>query len=118
MDPISGSDRLAIILRQKLLDQAKAGRKAAGDANPPTNKPRFETVKALSNIDGVDEHQVNRTLIQSILADSFGSELLNEAKFQQVVDRVTATLEDDPDGAGLLAKAKQLLRVSPGQPKR
>jgi hypothetical protein len=110
MDPISSSDRLVALLRQRLLERSKAsasGRsgKAAGRA-PATPG----AVHALAGIGEVEDRQLRRALIQNILADQLGPELLNEASFHQVVDRVVETLEEDEAGSALLSRMVRELR--------
>jgi hypothetical protein len=112
MDPVSNVDRLVLLLRQRLAERSKA---AAGRTSQsrPTDQPAasgLAGVQALAALESVDERQLKRALIQSLLADQFGSDLLNEAPFQQIVDRVTETLEDDADGADLLSRATRDLR--------
>jgi hypothetical protein len=115
MDPISNVDRLVLVLRQRLLEQgrtASAGRKgvkAQFDLGPPTG---LDQVHALAAVDDVDDRQLGRALIQSILTDHFGSAMLNEAKFQQVVDRVTDTLKRDPQLSDLFTRVVGELRQS------
>ncbi|HEX8669687.1 MAG TPA: hypothetical protein VF727_15080 [Allosphingosinicella sp.] len=104
MDPISNVDRLAMLLRQRLAERAKAeGRKSErkGGSGAGDVKGR-RAVEALASVEGVDERQLRRALVENVLADQLGPELLNEAKFQQVVERVTETLTEHPGTARLL----------------
>ena len=113
MEPISNADRLVILLRQKLEERAKAGK--AGQAGSKANVESPEEpsgVRALAAIEGTDERQLRRALIQNLLADQLGPELLNDAQFQQVVTRVTDTIEDDPVAAKLLSRLVADLRGS------
>lgn len=101
MDPISNADRLAALLRQRLLDRARA----AGSAQAKEKAGQgavVDRVYAAGGVEPRDERQLRRTLIQTILADEFGSELLNEAGFHQVVDRVLDAIEGDAAAAALL----------------
>ena len=115
MDPISNVDRLVFLLRQRLTERSKlgaaarSGGKAAAAERAATG---LDNVHALAAVDGVDDRQLSRALIQNILADQLGGKLLNEAKFQQVVDRVTETLESDGASAQLLARLVGELRAS------
>lgn len=116
MDPISGTDRLVLLLRQKLQERAKtigskgAGAKGkAGGAQAPV-EPRGVT--ALAAIADVDERQLRRAFVQTLLADQLGAALVNDAKFQQVVSRVTDAIDDDPDASRLLGRLLAELRPS------
>ena len=113
MDPVSNIDGLVLLLRQRLLDRARTTnadrterKLTAGERKPAS----LDSVTALVSIEGVDDRQLGRALIQSILADQFGPALINEAKFQQVVDRVSETLQAEPKSAQLLSSLLQGLR--------
>lgn len=113
MDPISNVDRVVLVLRQRLQERAKAaaakdGRAAAGDAQ----KSSLEVVQSLALAEDLGDRQLGRALVQSLLADHFGRDLVNDAKFQRVVDRVTETLESDQTSAELLADTVRELRAS------
>lgn len=107
VDPISNTDRLVLILRQKLLERSKAASRSRAGGKPAAGRPpagSLDSVHALASVDGVDDRQLRRALIQAILADQFGGELINEAKFQQVVDRVAETIAGDAESAKLLSR--------------
>jgi hypothetical protein len=112
MDPISNVDGLALLLRQRLAERARldSGKTESLQRNVKPVGP--DALHALAAIRGVDERQLRRTLVQSLLVDQFGAELLNDAKFQQVVDRVTEALESHPATAGLLSRMILELRAS------
>ena len=115
MDPINNIDRLVFVLRQRLQERTRL----AAKPNASDNRARPSTVApggigALAAIDGLDDRQLRRALIQNILAEQFGSEMLNDAKFQQVVDKVSDTISGDPEGAALMVRAIKELRVEAG----
>lgn len=113
MDPVSQANRLAQVLRQRLLERAKAGgagkaqagRSGAGQAAP-------DPLHELARSDDASEHQLHRALVQDILTDQFGAKAVNEAKFQQVVGRVTEALEQEPEAARLLARIAADVRAA------
>jgi len=110
MDPISQVDQLAMILRQRILDHSKT--RVARHKSPGAEKrPSWVgALKALAATEEVDDHQLRRALIQNILAEQFGHDLVNETKFQRVVERVVETLEADTAGAALMARCVNELR--------
>lgn len=113
MDPISNADRLLLLLRQKLLDRSKAASSSGRVAGPAARRPPsagLGSVQALAGIEGLDERQFRRALIQVLLADQLGEGLINEAEFQQVVERVTEAIGEDRVAAGLLDRAVGDLR--------
>jgi hypothetical protein len=110
MDPISQADRLVIILRQRLAERARSG-KAEGKAAPRRRpQSRIDPLRALAAADDSDERQLRRLLVQTLLADQIGQELINEPQFQQVVDRVTEAIEGDGEAARLLGRVARDLR--------
>jgi hypothetical protein len=113
MDPISNTDRLVRLLRQKLEERAKT--KASTPSAPATKvRPRgTETVRAITGEfvrAGVDDKQLRRALIEQLLADQFGPALANEAKFQQVIDRVDDIMAADPTIGPLVDRAIRQIR--------
>jgi len=114
MDPISNVDRLVFLLRQRLLERSKLNPTARSSPKSAAGErvAGLDNIHALAAIDGVDDRQLRRALIQNILADQLGGKLLNEAKFQQVVDRVTETIESDGGASQILAHLVGELRAS------
>ena len=114
MDPISNVDRLVVLLRQRLLERSRtAGPKRSGGATRSDPSPTGRAaLQALATVEGIDDRQLKRALIQNILSDQLGGELINEAPFQQVVDRVTATLEGEQATARLMNRVVEELRLS------
>ena len=110
MEPISNVDRLVLLLRQRLQERSKAAAAPRKDEHRQVGEP--DTLKGLAAIDGLDERQLRRALIQNILADQFGAGLINDAKFQQVVDRVVETIDADGEASKLIAKVLVELRAS------
>jgi hypothetical protein len=99
MDPVSKSDRLIRLLRQRLEERSKA--RSAEAATPASRvQPRgLEATKAIADRfarDGGSDAALRRTLVEQLLAEQFGTSLVNEAKFQQIVDRVTSAIKSDP----------------------
>lgn len=114
MDPISNANRIAMLLRARLQERAKAN--AAGRASRPELKGSGETakkgaVRSSEAIEGLDDKRLKRALIQDILTDQFGTALVNDARFQQVVDQVTESIEADADGAAIFSRVVEDLRA-------
>lgn len=112
MDPISSADHIVLLLRQKLSERARA---AAKDKTKIRQTDDAEVAQApavqrLASVEGVDEHQLRRALVQSLLTEQFGSSLLNDAQFQQVVSRVTDAIEEDTEASKLITQVLAELR--------
>lgn len=110
MDAISNVDRLVLVLRQRLQERARRAAANSSDRSASADTNRLEKLHALAAVEGVDDRQLGRALIQNILADQFGAGLINDAKFQQLVDRVTETLREDEAGDALLGRMVTELR--------
>jgi hypothetical protein len=109
MEPISNADRLVLILRQKLEERGKTGKRSKSDVvRTPVAQPA--DIRALAAIDWSDERPLRRTIVQHLLSDQFGSDLVNDAQFQQIVTRVTDAIESDEGAAALLTRVVSELR--------
>ena len=110
-DRISAADQLVAVLRQRLAEHSQAQRKmtrgqGARQAAPPN------AVQALAAVEGLDDRVLKRAIVQNILAEKFGQALVNEAEFQQVVDKVVATLGDHQGGSAMLERLVGELRAA------
>lgn len=114
MDPISNVDQLVLLLRQRLLERTRAERSGRkGPAAKTTRQPgALDAVHALAALEGADDQQLERALVQALLAEQLGRRLLNDARFQLVVDQVTETLRQDANGKALLARLTGELRAA------
>jgi hypothetical protein len=111
MEPISGADRLLALLRQKLEERARAGN-AGKTRRKPSGGRQAEPagIQAFAAIEGNDEQQLRRAFMQHLLADHFGPALINDASFQQLVSRVTDSINDHEPASKLLARLIAELR--------
>jgi hypothetical protein len=115
MDPVSNATRIAMLLRQRLQERSKstaAERSGRGDLPGAADALRKGAVRGASAVDALDDRRLKRALIENILADQLGPGMINDARFQQVVDQVTEAVEAESDGALLLAKAIADLRAA------
>lgn len=105
MDPISNVDRLVIMLRQRLLERSRtaANRKPGGRTElEATPSPAKSGIEALETIKEYKGHTAHRAVIQGLLTEHFGIEVINDAQFQAIVSRVTGAIENDSEAAILL----------------
>jgi hypothetical protein len=115
MDPVSNVDQLVLLLRQRLTERARANGAGAAQRARATGEvaaSAIESSRALAAIEGIDERQLRRAVLQNILADHFGSHLVNDAQFQQVVGRVAEAIEDEPRATKLLSEVISELKAS------
>ena len=113
MDPVSNTSPFAILLRQRLAERGRL--KAKGSVNRTTGKdPATPTgasaaISSLVSQKGLDDHETLRALIEQLLGTGFGDQLMNEAKFQQIVGQVTRAMEADPELAREMARVLRAL---------
>jgi hypothetical protein len=113
MDPISNSDRLMAVLRHRLRERyGSAARGPLGDRKADGSLESAKGLEAIALLADADLPQMRRACIQALLSDQFGAELLNDAGFQQIVTRVTDTISNDEQTAGLLDRIIQEIRSS------
>ncbi len=99
-----------MVLRQRMLERSKATTTKRKDSGPDAKSNWVDTLIAMAAVEGVDDHQLRRAFVQNILADQFGHNLINETKFQQVIERVTEALEADETGSVLINRCVAELR--------
>lgn len=112
MEPISNVDRLVLLLRQRLQERERTGSAPKAVGRKPQGAGGIAAAKALAAIGDVDERQLRRALIQGLLSDQFGQGVVNDAKFQQVVDRVVDAIEGDEGGRALLDRISLEMRAA------
>jgi hypothetical protein len=111
MTSISSVDRLVLILRERLTQRTRtksSERPSVGQQGAAPPGP--DAIHALAAIASVDDHQLKRALVQGVLVESLGAHLINEARFQQVVEQVANALEADPSTGRLLDRFVKDLR--------
>lgn len=101
-----------MVLRQRMLERSKSSGARRKEATVEAKAGWVDSLHALAALEGVDDHQLGRALIQNILADQFGSDLVNDSKFQQVVEKVTEALESDVAGSVLIRRCVGELRAA------
>lgn len=104
-------DRLIAVLRQRLQERDRLSAKRAPSVALSGGTDSVAAAHALAAIDDVDERHLRRALIQGFLKDQFGSDALNQAAFQQLVDRVLSAIETDEGGQALLTRLSRDLRA-------
>lgn len=112
MDPVSNVDRLILLLRQRLQERASAQARGASARSSGSRAQPVSALRELLSVEGVDERHLRRALIQNLLAESFDRRVLNDAQFQQVIDRVTETIEGDGEASKLLARLVRELKAA------
>jgi hypothetical protein len=115
MDAISNADRFVILLRQKLAERAQAKRPSSTsrpDANPTAGHDAVRAIAGRTARAGAEDRKLRRTIVEQLLTDRFGAALVNEARFQQIVDQVSELMASDPDLGDLFAEVMTQVKAS------
>lgn len=115
MDAISNADRFVILLRQKLAERAQAKRPSSTTRTDAKQTTRYDSVRAVAGRTaraGAEDHKLRRTIVEQLLADRFGAALVNEARFQQIVDQVSELMASDPDLGDLFGEVMAQVKAT------
>jgi hypothetical protein len=113
MDAISNSDRFVALLRQKLADRARI---RGTDAKPRTDARALEdtapqrSIATLAAMAGADDRKLRRTIVAQLLTERMGDQLVNEPRFQQIIEQVTELIADDAELGSLLGEVMKEVR--------
>lgn len=108
MHPVSATDRLVQIIRQRLKQRSSEARSSR--PSPSTRQGGLASVRQIARTGQLDDPQLKRALVEGLLADQLGETLVNEARFQQIVERVTEALFEDAQADLLMDKVLGELR--------
>ena len=106
MDAISNADRFVILLRQKLAERAQAKKSASSlpvIGKPVTGHDAIRAVAGRTARAGAEDNILRRTIVEQLLAQRFGAAIVNEARFQQIVDQVSELMASDSGLGDLFA---------------
>ncbi len=112
MTRIDQNQQLIALVRQQLSQVSRA--RIARTAKVRNDKSSDSThdvgkIRKLAAREGISEEEMQRALVQGILIEEFGEGVINDAKFQQIVDRITGLLQADDRAAVLLQQSVQRL---------
>ena len=112
MTRISNNDQILLLLRQQL--QRIAGDKQTRRSSKIGSKSQVEKaavarLKALARLEEFGDDEFERTLVQGLLTDEFGEGIINDPRFQRIVDQVWKIIASDEQSRHLFAEAKQEL---------
>jgi hypothetical protein len=112
VDPISNSDRILALLRVRLREQARSSkvpmRRVSGSP-----RDGMAAVRALAEVEARDDRQIRRLFLQEILVEQFGPNLIQDAKFQTVVDNVLDALGQDEATRTLMDRVLSDFEIRP-----
>ncbi len=109
MTSVGNVERLVAVLQARLVERSRERGRAAQSRRASATKD-VHVIRELAS--SASDDQLKRALIQNLLADHFGRDLMNEARFQQVVGAVKDALQADEGGARLLDRVVADLRAA------
>jgi hypothetical protein len=113
MDPVSNVDRLVQLIRKRLEERSKAtaARKDSSVGHvQPTGRPAIPAITGKLAQAGANDALMRRTVVEQLLADQLGPALVNDARFQQIVDQVTQAMTSDDVIGNLLGETVKTLQ--------
>lgn len=113
MDPLSNTDRIVRQIRRRLEERSKAEVKnrSTGAAKVQLHGPAaVNEIAGPIARGGLEDDKLQRLVIEQLLADQFGPKLVNDSKFQQIVDQVAQVMVDDAAIGEFFAQAIAQLR--------
>jgi hypothetical protein len=117
MDPVSNTDRIVRLIRQRMEERSKATASSKGQkvAHPQARgRAAIPAITGELNRAGAADGLLRRVLVEQLLVDQFGPALVNDARFQQIVDQVTEAMMSDRVIGSLISQAvNDLQTVSP-----
>ncbi|NJM51316.1 MAG: hypothetical protein HC843_10990 [Sphingomonadales bacterium] len=98
MNPVSQADHFVILLRQQLAERLRKQKTdSIQKAESRAGQERKVTPVSSAVVrSGGDDRQLRRIIVEQLLTDRFGRNLVNEAGFQAVLDQVVEQMENDP----------------------
>ncbi|MEM9599392.1 MAG: hypothetical protein AAF926_00085 [Pseudomonadota bacterium] len=112
---ITNSEQIALAMKarlQRLKKSPKPERARPTDKVETSRSDQTNSLEAIvSRQDDGDDDQMVQKIVTQILADEFGSDMIDDPRFKTVVDRVATLLTEDSDGRDLLDAALSQLRL-------
>lgn len=105
MTRITSNLDLVRLVQQQLNKVARAKRNRTSKVKSGSNSSQpqgLAAVQKLAEVGSYSDDELKRALVQGLLAEEFGEGLINDSQFQQVVDKVTKLISQNPETDALL----------------
>ncbi len=108
MTSIGRVEQAIILLKDRL---RQLGEKAPANAAGGTSAQKagasdpLQSLRTLVRSGSVDERELRRALVRTLLAESLGEELVGSLEFQSIADEVARILDQSEAGRALMKKA-------------
>lgn len=108
MTSVSKVDQAIILLKDRLrqLDARNLGATAESVARrqSATSDP-LRSLRELVRAGRLDDRELRRAFVRTLLADSLGDELVASVEFQSISDEVSRLLDQSEEGSALVTRA-------------
>lgn len=104
MNPVSNVDRVALLVQQRLEERERLKRPRLRAREESSKAGQMVGIGNLAVLGDVDQKVLHRAFVQALLAEKFGRDMINDAQFQQVIQRVSEVIEADPDATRLISR--------------
>lgn len=108
MTSIGRVEQAIILLKDRLRKLDERGRAAgtgSGAVQHSGETDALQSLRELVRLGQIDEHELRRAFVRTLLADALGEELVGSIEFQSIADQVSRMLEDSEAGSELMARA-------------
>lgn len=116
MDAISSRDVFVALLRQKLAERAARKRDKTTENQTSANAAPEQSATDLSALtakSGAADRELRRVIIEQLLSSRFDGQLVNEPRFQQILDQVSEQIAADPELCVMMDAVMRDIRSAP-----
>lgn len=115
MTRITNADQVLLLLRSHLERSGRTRRKGGVGKTANSSSSRQTTLQRVQEIaqtDAMSDDDIRRSVISGLLIEEFGPEVVNDAKFQEVINDVTRVLSQNGKSRRLLDLAIEQLKTN------
>jgi hypothetical protein len=108
MTGVGRVEHAIILLKDRLRQLGARDRTAsagAADAQRAGGGDALQPLRELVRLGQIDEQELRRAFVRTLLADALGEELVGSIEFQSVADQVARILEESEGGSELMTRA-------------
>ena len=112
MTRVSNSDQVLALVRNQLQRLAKrepTDKKQAAKKAKQTPLTQHQRLQALLAVKKLNQREFTKGLIRGLLSDEIGDEFGNSARFQEVIERTSNMMDEDPETRALIKSIREQL---------
>lgn len=117
MTSVGKVEHAIILLKDRLRQLGEHGRTAgtqSASAQRASAGDPLQPLRELVRLGQIDEEELRRAFVRTLLADSLGEEVVGSIEFQSIADQVSRILEQSSAGRELMTQALAELGAEPG----